>query len=185
MDAQVSNLWKFWIRYSDTNFRRNNKKFYTVASRFFSAEQVMPHAPPQTPSQSSGSCPPNSLDKLSNTNIVCLELVDTNTDGQGRNVEAPPEELVKTGMCSLGDIVDDGLLDTQVGVDEEETGEDGIGGGVEGAGSEGSDGDGDEAGGEESLEGPVVGAVGGAGLRNRSWVVDCRNISFHVKDVVE
>jgi hypothetical protein len=61
-----------------------------------------------------------------------------------------------------------------VGVEEEDTAEDGVESRVEGASSEGSDGQGDEAGGEETLEGPVVGTVGGVGLGDGSRVVDCR-----------
>jgi hypothetical protein len=64
-----------------------------------------------------------------------------------------------------------------VGVEEEDTAEDGVEGRVEGAGSEGSDGQGNEAGGEETLESPVVRTVGGVGLGDRSRVVDCMNVS--------
>ena len=61
-----------------------------------------------------------------------------------------------------------------MGVEEEDTAEDGVESRVERTGSEGSDGQGDEAGGEETLESPVVGTVGGVGLGDGSRVVDCR-----------
>ena len=59
-----------------------------------------------------------------------------------------------------------------MGVEEEDTAEDGVESRVERTGSEGSDRQGDEAGGEETLEGPVVRAVGGVGLGDGSRVVD-------------
>lgn len=65
-----------------------------------------------------------------------------------------------------------------MGVEEEDAAEDGIEGGVQRTRGEGGDGQGDEAGGEEALEGPVVGAVGGAGLRNGGRVVDCESVSL-------
>ncbi|CAF3514385.1 unnamed protein product [Fusarium graminearum] len=59
-----------------------------------------------------------------------------------------------------------------MGVEEEDTAEDGVEGRVERASSKGSDGQGDEAGSEETLESPVVRTVGGAGLGNGSRFVD-------------
>lgn len=58
-------------------------------------------------------------------------------------------------------------------VQEDGGAQDGVGGGVERAGGEGSNGEGHETGGEEALKGPVVGAVGGAGVGNGDGVVDC------------
>lgn len=60
-----------------------------------------------------------------------------------------------------------------MGVEEEDTAEDGVESRVERAGSEGSDGQGDETGGEETLESPVVGTVGRVGLGDGSGIVDC------------
>lgn len=60
-----------------------------------------------------------------------------------------------------------------MGVEEENTGEDSVGGGVERASGEGGDGQGDETGGDETIEGPVVGALGGVGLGDGGRVVDC------------
>lgn len=59
-----------------------------------------------------------------------------------------------------------------MGVEEENTAEDGVESRVERSSGEGSDGQRDEAGGEETLEGPVVRAVGGVGLGDGSRVVD-------------
>lgn len=123
-------------------------------------------------------CRPDTLDKLGDTNVVRLKLVQAHTNNESRAVQRPPENLVQTGMCSLGDVVDNNLLETHVGVEEESTAEDGIGGGVERASGEGSNGQGDETGSDEALERPVVGAVGGAGLRNGSWVVDCKALAI-------
>lgn len=58
-------------------------------------------------------------------------------------------------------------------VEEDDGAEDGVQGRVEGAGSERSDAQRDETGGEETLEGPVVGAVSGAGLRDDGRFVNC------------
>jgi hypothetical protein len=59
-----------------------------------------------------------------------------------------------------------------VRVEEDRAAEDGVHGRVKGAGGEGGDSKRDKTGGNEALEGPVVGAVGGAGSGNGSWVVD-------------
>lgn len=59
-----------------------------------------------------------------------------------------------------------------MGVEEENTAEDGVESWVERSSGEGSDGQGDETGGEEALEGPVVRAVGSVGLGDGSRVVD-------------
>ena len=59
-----------------------------------------------------------------------------------------------------------------MGVEEENTAEDGVESRVERSSGEGSDGQRDEAGGEETLEGPVVGTVGGVGLGDGSRIVD-------------
>jgi hypothetical protein len=56
-------------------------------------------------------------------------------------------------------------------VEEDGTAEDRIGERVEGPGGERGDGEGDERCGEEALGGPVVGAVGGVGLRDEGRVV--------------
>lgn len=99
---------------------------------------------------------PHSLDRLSDTNIIGLKLVQTNTDSDSSQVQPPPENLAQAGISLLGDVVDDDLLEAHVGVEEHGGAEDGIHGGVEGARGKGDDGDGDEAGGEEAFEGPVV-----------------------------
>lgn len=82
---------------------------------------------------------PHPLDCLRNTDIIRLELVQTNADRQRCEVEKPHEGLVKTGEAVLGDVVDDDGLETDVGVKEDGAAEDGVHGRVERAGSEGGD----------------------------------------------
>lgn len=115
---------------------------------------------------------PKSLDSLGDANIVGLELVQSNADGQGSDVEQPAEEGSQTGVSAIGDVVNDDLLETGVGVEEENAGEDGVGGRVERAGGEGGDGKRDKTSGDETLKGPVVGTVGGVGLGDGSRIVD-------------
>jgi len=50
---------------------------------------------------------PNSLDALGETNIVCLELVETNTGEDGGGVESPHGELAGLGDALAGEVVDD------------------------------------------------------------------------------
>ena len=79
---------------------------------------------------------------------------------------------MEAGVRALGNVVDDDGLEANVGVQEQSRAQDGVEGGVERAGSEGSDGERDERGSEKALESPVVGAVGGVGVGDRSRVVD-------------
>lgn len=125
------------------------------------------------PSHSSRShlCLPDPLDSLCDTHIVRLELVQSHADGDGCQVQGPPECLVEAGPAALGDVVGDDLLEAHVRVEEDGTAEDRIGERVEGPGGERGDGEGDERCGEEALGGPVVGAVGGVGLRDEGRVV--------------
>lgn len=59
---------------------------------------------------------PDTLDGLGHTNIVGLELVQPNTDGDGGDVEKPPEDLAQTRMCSVGNVVDKDGLKADMGV---------------------------------------------------------------------
>lgn len=118
-------------------------------------------------------CLPDLLNSLGNTNIVGLKLIQSHADGDGRQVQAPPEDLSQAGVAGLGDVVDDDGLEANMRVQQDGGAQDGVGGGVERAGGEGSNGEGHEAGGEEALKGPVVGAVRGVGVGNGDGVVDC------------
>lgn len=115
---------------------------------------------------------PYTLNGLSDTDIVRLELVQTQADGEGGGVQAPPEQLAQAGVRAVGNVVDDDLLEAHVGVQQDAAAEDGVHGGVQGAGSEGSDGERDETEGKAALEDPVVGALGGVGLGNGGGIVD-------------
>lgn len=50
---------------------------------------------------------PDSLDKLGETNIVCLELVETDTSEDSGGVEGPHGELAGLGDTLGGEVVDD------------------------------------------------------------------------------
>lgn len=117
-------------------------------------------------------CVPQLADQLSDTDIVRLKLVQAQANEGSDGVEAPGEALAGLGEALLGDVVGDEDLEAEVGVDEEEAAQDGVGGRVEGAGGERSDGQGHDAGGDEALKGPVVGAVAGVGRGDGRSVVD-------------
>lgn len=101
-------------------------------------------------------CLPDSLDSLSDANVIGLKLVQANANSDSRQVQAPPEELSQTWVGSLGNVVNDDGLEADVGVQEDGGAQNGVGGGVERAGGKGRDGERHEAGGEETLKGPVV-----------------------------
>lgn len=112
-------------------------------------------------------CLPNAAQCLGDTNIVRLKLVKTHGGGQGEATEKPHEEAVELGYTLRTEVVGDGgtggilvrvhsqsskhnmrncaqwavLLETDVGVDDYKTAENGVHNGVEGTGSEGSDGE--------------------------------------------
>lgn len=115
---------------------------------------------------------PQLADQLGNTDIVRLKLVQAQADKGSNGVEAPGEALAGLWETLLGDVVGDEDLEAEVGVDEEEAAQDGIGGRVEGAGGEGSDGQGHDAGGDKALKGPVVRAVAGVGRGDGCGIVD-------------
>lgn len=50
---------------------------------------------------------PNSLDTFSQTNIVCLKLVETNAGKDGGGIESPHGELAGLGDALAGEVVDD------------------------------------------------------------------------------
>lgn len=58
-------------------------------------------------------------------------------------------------------------------MDEDGAADDGVSGWVDRAGDEGSDGERDEASGDETLEGPVVGALGGVCRWHNGGIVCC------------
>ena len=127
-------------------------------------------------------CRPDPLDSFCDTNVIRLELVQSHANSQGSSVETPPKELPRSGVSLLGDVVDDDGLETHVGVKQDGSAEDSIGGGVQGAGGERRDGERDEAGGEETLEGPVVGTMGGVGFGNGSGIIDASvDFFYHVR----
>jgi len=101
-------------------------------------------------------CLPESLDSLSDADVIGLKLVQANTNSDSRKVQTPPEELSQAGVGSRGDVVNDDGLEADVGVQEDGRAQDGVGGGVERTGGKGRNGERHEAGGEEALKGPVV-----------------------------
>lgn len=115
---------------------------------------------------------PQLADELGDADIVGLKLVQAQADEGRDSVEAPGESLAGGGEALLGDVVGDEDLEAEVGVDEQEGAQDGVGGGVERAGGEGSDGQGHDAGGDEALKAPVIGAVAGIRCGDGGSVVD-------------
>lgn len=101
-------------------------------------------------------CLPDSLDSLSDADVIGLKLVQANANSDGRQVQTPPEELSQAGIGSRGDVVNDDGLEADVGVQQDGRAQDGVGGGVERTGGKGRNGERHEAGGEEALKGPVV-----------------------------
>lgn len=110
----------------------------------------------QTTPSNIGLCLPHPLDGLCDTNIVCLELVQTDGGGNSESTQQPVQERLGLGDAALGEVVDDRGMETNVGVEDQQGTEDGIHDRVQGAGSEGSDGQRDQSDRDESLECPVV-----------------------------
>lgn len=102
---------------------------------------------------------PDSLDGLSETDIVGLEFIKSNTDRHSGSLQQPLESLSRLWYAVFWKVIGDAGLEADVGVDEDGGAEDGIHGWVQGAGDERSDCEWDEADRDGALEGPVVGAV--------------------------
>lgn len=114
---------------------------------------------------------PDALDGLGKTDIGGLELVKGKANEDGSGVETPGEELAGGGNALLGDVVDNDVAEAGVGVDEDGGGEDGVHCRVERAGGKRSDGQRNKTGGDDTVEGPVVGAMGRRGRGNVDGVV--------------
>lgn len=101
-------------------------------------------------------CLPDSLDSLSDADVIGLKLVQADANSDSRQVQTPPEELSQARVGSRRDVVNDDGLEADVGVQQDGRAQDGVGGGVERTGGKGRNGERHEAGGEEALKGPVV-----------------------------
>lgn len=123
---------------------------------------------------------PDSLKTLSKTDIVCLELVETNTGGDSGEVQCPHEGLAGLGNTVSGEVVDNASLEADVRVDEDGRDEETVKDGVEGAGSEGSNCQGNETGRKDALEAPVVAAVCRCWVRDTGGIVDYRSGSVGI-----
>lgn len=61
----------------------------------------------QTTPSNIGLCLPHPLDGLCDTNIVCLELVQTDGGGNSESTQQPVQERLGLGDAALGEVVDD------------------------------------------------------------------------------
>jgi hypothetical protein len=112
---------------------------------------------------------PHTLDGLRHTNVIRLELVETDSGGESECTQKPVQERTELGDTTLGEVVNDGgpveyeyliqeqrtaltedVLETDVGVNNQERAENGIHDRVQGAGSERSDSKGDQTNRDES-----------------------------------
>lgn len=108
-------------------------------------------------------CVPDPTQSLGDTHVVRLELIQTDGGGQGEGAQEPVAEGVELGHTLGTEVIDDGgpvralevgtewlgrrrvsLLESNVGVSDQEGAEDGVHDRVEGAGGEGSDREGDQ-----------------------------------------
>lgn len=110
---------------------------------------------------------------LSLTDVVRVELVNTNERTEGGRLQRPAGRRTRPGELSRVGVVDQARVEPDVGVDDERSTEhaveDRVGGGRD---SKGGQGDGDQSDGEKSLELPVVGSVGFVGFGEGGSVVD-------------
>lgn len=116
---------------------------------------------------------PHPRNHLSHTDIRRLKLVQTQGDEGGSGVEAPHNTRADLGHALLGQVVDDDVLEAEVGVDDDEGAEDGVHDRVERPGGEGGHGQGHQAEADGALKGPVVGAVGGRSRGDADGLVNC------------
>lgn len=94
-------------------------------------------------------CCPELADSLCDTDIVCLERVQRNTEEDGCATERPHGRVTDHGHALFGEVVDDARLETDVRVDDEQSAEDRVGDRVQRASGEGGNCEGDEAGGDD------------------------------------
>lgn len=59
-------------------------------------------------------CGPNSLDSLCDTNIIRLELVQSNTNHNSSKPQSPPEQNSRLRQSLAGNIIDDDGFETDV-----------------------------------------------------------------------
>ena len=116
-------------------------------------------------------CCPDTTQSLGHTNIVCLELVQTNSGGEGECAQEPVAGSAELGHTGRREVVDDGGLESDVRVGDDQRAQDGVHDGVEGTSGERSEGERDQADADQSLKRPVVAALGGVGFGNGSRVV--------------
>lgn len=94
-------------------------------------------------------CCPELANSLCNTDIICLERVQRNTQKDGSRAERPHGRITDHGHTLLGEVVNDARLETDVRVDDKKGAEDRVGDGVQRAGGEGGDCEGNETGGDD------------------------------------
>lgn len=85
---------------------------------------------------------------------------------------------MRFGIHSLGNVIYDHGIESDVRVYDDRSPDEGIEDGGAGSCYEGRDDEGDECDGEGAFKGPVVGAVGFMGLGNRDGVVDGTSNGF-------
>jgi hypothetical protein len=103
-------------------------------------------------------CCPELANSLCDTDIVCLERVQRNTEQDSCATECPHGCVTDHRHTLLGEVVDDARLETDVRVDDEQGAEDRISDGVQRASGEGGNCEGNETGGDDpaTLSAPLA-----------------------------
>ena len=112
----------------------------------------IPHKPPHRPPKlrlKPHLCCPELANSLCDTDIVCLERIQRNTEEDSGATERPHGRVTDHGHALLGEVVDDARLETDVRVDDQKSAKDRVGDGVQRASGEGGDGERDETGGND------------------------------------
>lgn len=107
--------------------------------------------------------------------ILCLNLIDTIETDASSQREKSHRQCVPNAIDPLWDVVNDTGLESSVGVDQDQGGEQGIDQRVWGGGHKGGDCERDHGDGDKSLVGPMEGSMEMVWIRHGHGIVGVAN----------
>jgi hypothetical protein len=96
-------------------------------------------------------CMPQPRDSLGDTNVICLEGVQGDAEGDGSDAEGPHGDGADEGNARSGEVVDDARLEADVGVHYKKSTKDRVGQWVKRSSGERCNRQRDKAGGDNSV----------------------------------